>query len=65
MEAKISTKSGLGEDELYYKLFQCPNCSNNTINIEDKYCSNCGSKMEQFDHTELTEADFNLAVKAL
>lgn len=58
MEAKISTKNGLGEDELYYEMFQCPNCSNSKIGIGDKYCSDCGSKIEWYDHTEPTEADW-------
>lgn len=42
---------------------KCPNCNNNNINTNDKFCTNCGTKLDEIkesqEETKHNNNDFN------
>jgi hypothetical protein len=42
----ITDKERLDKDEMYCYWYKCPNCLDNNIPESQKYCGNCGKKIE-------------------
>ncbi len=43
------SKNYYDKDEIYCEWYVCSNCDSSYLRIEDKFCSNCGSKLEWID----------------
>jgi predicted RNA-binding Zn-ribbon protein involved in translation (DUF1610 family) len=46
MKIKITSKEYSDTEEEYAAIFKCPNCKQEAIHQHDKYCCECGAKIE-------------------
>ena len=61
-ELRLNRKHFIGDEERDADWFKCPNCKSVYIRLNDKYCSNCGIKLNFDDYTKYVDIDNEIGV---